>query len=118
MAAVGLEPNVELAKTGGLEIDSDFGGFRVNAELQARSNIWVVSMRQWPDWARCLGSWYVKAQQKPPKWAQRVWRPRVESRNLSTAGFRRSSLASCLGLLEKEMKPQMWTGVGLSWFHC
>lgn len=44
VAAVGLEPNVELAKTGGLEIDSDFGGFRVNAELQARSNIWVVSM--------------------------------------------------------------------------
>ncbi|EPY75673.1 apoptosis-inducing factor 1, mitochondrial isoform 1 [Camelus ferus] len=43
VAAVGLEPNVELAKTGGLEIDSDFGGFRVNAELQARSNIWVAT---------------------------------------------------------------------------
>lgn len=43
MAAVGLEPNVELAKSAGLEVDSDFGGFRVNAELQARSNIWVVS---------------------------------------------------------------------------
>ncbi|XP_021482192.2 apoptosis-inducing factor 1, mitochondrial isoform X2 [Meriones unguiculatus] len=42
VAAVGLEPNVELAKTGGLEIDSDFGGFRVNAELQARSNVWVA----------------------------------------------------------------------------
>lgn len=53
MAAVGLEPNVELAKTGGLEIDSDFGGFRVNAELQARSNIWVVSMLQ-QDQARFL----------------------------------------------------------------
>lgn len=50
VAAVGLEPNVELAKTGGLEIDSDFGGFRVNAELQARSNIWVVSALQ-PDQA-------------------------------------------------------------------
>lgn len=46
VTAVGLEPNVELAKTGGLEIDSDFGGFRVNAELQARSNIWVVSVLQ------------------------------------------------------------------------
>lgn len=42
VAAVGLEPNVELAKSAGLEVDSDFGGFRVNAELQARSNIWVV----------------------------------------------------------------------------
>ncbi|NXE42631.1 AIFM1 factor, partial [Ptilorrhoa leucosticta] len=41
VAAVGLEPNVELAKSAGLEVDSDFGGFRVNAELQARSNIWV-----------------------------------------------------------------------------
>lgn len=44
VAAVGLEPNVELAKSAGLEVDSDFGGFRVNAELQARSNIWVVSV--------------------------------------------------------------------------
>ncbi|XP_051791295.1 apoptosis-inducing factor 1, mitochondrial isoform X1 [Erpetoichthys calabaricus] len=42
VAAVGLEPNVELAKSGGLEVDSDFGGFRVNSELQARSNIWVA----------------------------------------------------------------------------
>ncbi|XP_053341724.1 apoptosis-inducing factor 1, mitochondrial isoform X3 [Clarias gariepinus] len=42
VAAVGLEPSVELAKSAGLEIDSDFGGYRVNAELQARSNIWVA----------------------------------------------------------------------------
>lgn len=43
VTAVGLEPNVDLANSGGLEVDSDFGGYRVNAELQARSNIWVVS---------------------------------------------------------------------------
>uniref|UniRef100_A0AAY4EA36 Apoptosis-inducing factor 1, mitochondrial n=1 Tax=Denticeps clupeoides TaxID=299321 RepID=A0AAY4EA36_9TELE len=42
VAAVGLEPNVDLATSGGLEVDSDFGGYRVNAELQARSNIWVA----------------------------------------------------------------------------
>ncbi|XP_056252651.1 apoptosis-inducing factor 1, mitochondrial isoform X3 [Seriola aureovittata] len=42
VAAVGLEPNCDLAKSAGLEVDSDFGGFRVNAELQARSNIWVA----------------------------------------------------------------------------
>ncbi|XP_064206624.1 apoptosis-inducing factor 1, mitochondrial isoform X2 [Anguilla rostrata] len=42
VAAVGLEPSVELAKSAGLEVDADFGGFRVNAELQARSNIWVA----------------------------------------------------------------------------
>uniref|UniRef100_A0A8C9WMI7 Apoptosis-inducing factor 1, mitochondrial n=1 Tax=Scleropages formosus TaxID=113540 RepID=A0A8C9WMI7_SCLFO len=42
VAAVGLEPNVELAKSAGLEVDSDFGGYRVNAELQARANIWVA----------------------------------------------------------------------------
>ncbi|KAM3836085.1 apoptosis-inducing factor 1, mitochondrial-like, partial [Diretmus argenteus] len=41
VAAVGLEPSVDLAKSAGLEVDSDFGGYRVNAELQARSNIWV-----------------------------------------------------------------------------
>ncbi|XP_069749550.1 apoptosis-inducing factor 1, mitochondrial isoform X3 [Narcine bancroftii] len=42
IAAVGLEPRVELAKSARLEVDSDLGGFRVNAELQARSNIWVA----------------------------------------------------------------------------
>ncbi|XP_028322862.1 apoptosis-inducing factor 1, mitochondrial isoform X8 [Gouania willdenowi] len=42
VSAVGLEPNVDLAKSAGLEVDSDFGGYRVNAELQARSNIWVA----------------------------------------------------------------------------
>uniref|UniRef100_A0A8C2CZ19 Apoptosis-inducing factor 1, mitochondrial n=1 Tax=Cyprinus carpio TaxID=7962 RepID=A0A8C2CZ19_CYPCA len=42
VAAVGLEPSVDLAKSAGLEVDSDFGGYRVNAELQACSNIWVA----------------------------------------------------------------------------
>uniref|UniRef100_A0A8C5MER4 Apoptosis inducing factor mitochondria associated 1 n=1 Tax=Leptobrachium leishanense TaxID=445787 RepID=A0A8C5MER4_9ANUR len=42
VAAVGLEPNTELAKSAGLELDGDFGGYRVNAELQARNNIWVA----------------------------------------------------------------------------
>ncbi|XP_072361287.1 apoptosis-inducing factor 1, mitochondrial isoform X3 [Scyliorhinus torazame] len=42
VAAVGLEPCVELAKSARMEVDSDLGGFRVNAELQARSNIWVA----------------------------------------------------------------------------
>ncbi|KAM9326544.1 apoptosis-inducing factor 1, mitochondrial [Gastrophryne carolinensis] len=42
VAAVGLEPNIELAKSAGLELDGDFGGYRVNAELQARNNVWVA----------------------------------------------------------------------------
>lgn len=40
--AVGIEPNTDLAKSAGLEIDADQGGFLVNAELQARHNIWVA----------------------------------------------------------------------------
>lgn len=40
---VGLQPNVELAKSSGLETDPEQGGFRVNSELEARSDIWVVS---------------------------------------------------------------------------
>ena len=43
VVAVGLEPNVELAEASGLETDSTHGGFLVNAELEARSNVWVVS---------------------------------------------------------------------------
>lgn len=40
--AVGIEPNTDLAKSAGLEVDPDQGGFLVNAELQARHNIWVA----------------------------------------------------------------------------
>ena len=44
VVCVGLQPNVELAKSSGLETDPEQGGFRVNSELEARSDIWVVSM--------------------------------------------------------------------------
>ena len=43
VVCVGLQPNVGLAKSSGLEIDQEQGGFRVNSELEARSDIWVVS---------------------------------------------------------------------------
>lgn len=43
IVAVGVEPNTELAKTSGLEVDSELGGFLVNAELEARSNLFIVS---------------------------------------------------------------------------
>ena len=42
VVAVGLDANTDLAATSGLEVDPDFGGFRVNAELEARSNVYVV----------------------------------------------------------------------------
>ncbi|XP_042893646.1 apoptosis-inducing factor 1, mitochondrial-like isoform X2 [Penaeus japonicus] len=42
VVAVGLEPNVELSKTSGLEVDDIHGGFRVNAELEARTDLWVA----------------------------------------------------------------------------
>lgn len=40
--AVGLEPNTDLAETSNLETDDVYGGFRVNAELEARTNLWVA----------------------------------------------------------------------------
>lgn len=40
--AVGLDIDTSLADSAGIEVDERFGGYRVNAELQARSNIWVV----------------------------------------------------------------------------
>lgn len=42
VVAVGLEPNVELAEKSGIETDQKHGGYLVNAELQARNNIWVA----------------------------------------------------------------------------
>ena len=42
VVSVGLEPRTDLAATSGLELDDKHGGYRVNAELEARSNLWVV----------------------------------------------------------------------------
>lgn len=42
VVAVGLQPNVELSEDSGLEVSKEHGGFLVNAELEARSNVWVV----------------------------------------------------------------------------
>ncbi|XP_059351393.1 apoptosis-inducing factor 1, mitochondrial-like [Daphnia carinata] len=42
VVAVGLDANTDLAIASGLEIDPNFGGYRVDAELEARSNVWVA----------------------------------------------------------------------------
>lgn len=42
IVAVGSEPNIELAKKSGLEIDNRFGGYLVNAELEARRHLYVA----------------------------------------------------------------------------
>lgn len=43
VVAVGSKPNVALAKSSGLEIDRVHGGYVVNAELEARRHLYVVS---------------------------------------------------------------------------
>lgn len=43
IVAVGAVPNTELAESAGLEVDPDLGGYLVNTELQARSNLYIVS---------------------------------------------------------------------------
>jgi programmed cell death 8 (apoptosis-inducing factor) len=40
--ATGVEPNVDVAVSGGLEIDGKVGGIVVNSELNAVSNIWAA----------------------------------------------------------------------------
>jgi len=42
VCAIGLEPDVELAKSSGLEVDQATGGYLVNSELEARRNVWVA----------------------------------------------------------------------------
>ncbi|XP_046665597.1 apoptosis-inducing factor 1, mitochondrial [Homalodisca vitripennis] len=42
IVAVGVEPNTQLANTSGLEVDPEVGGFLVNAELEARSNLYIA----------------------------------------------------------------------------
>lgn len=43
IVSVGVEPNTELAEQSDLEVDAELGGFLVNTELQARSNLFAVS---------------------------------------------------------------------------
>lgn len=43
VVAVGSSPNIHLAKESGLEVDKEHGGFLVNAELEARNHLFVVS---------------------------------------------------------------------------
>lgn len=43
--AIGVKPNSQLAKTSDLEIDPDYGGYLVNAEMEARSNLYAVSIK-------------------------------------------------------------------------
>uniref|UniRef100_A0A1Q3FED4 Putative programmed cell death protein n=1 Tax=Culex tarsalis TaxID=7177 RepID=A0A1Q3FED4_CULTA len=42
IVAVGSEPNTDLAKTSNLEVDPAMGGFVVDAELRARSHLYVA----------------------------------------------------------------------------
>ncbi|XP_025989791.1 apoptosis-inducing factor 1, mitochondrial [Solenopsis invicta] len=42
IVAVGAQPNTDLATTSNLETEPKIGGFLVNAELEARSNLWVA----------------------------------------------------------------------------
>lgn len=43
VVAVGAVPNTDLAEESELEVHPELGGFVVNAELQARSNLFAVS---------------------------------------------------------------------------
>lgn len=42
IVAIGAQPNTDLATASNLEVEPKIGGFLVNAELEARSNIWVA----------------------------------------------------------------------------
>lgn len=44
VVAVGSEPDTQLAQRSGLEVDAQLGGYVVNAELEARRHLYVVSV--------------------------------------------------------------------------
>ena len=44
VVAVGLQADTRLStSSSGIEVDPDVGGYRVNSELQACTDVWVVS---------------------------------------------------------------------------
>uniref|UniRef100_A0AAR5PZ81 FAD/NAD(P)-binding domain-containing protein n=1 Tax=Dendroctonus ponderosae TaxID=77166 RepID=A0AAR5PZ81_DENPD len=42
VVSVGVEPNTELAETSDLEVDPELGGYLVNTELQARTDLYIA----------------------------------------------------------------------------
>lgn len=44
VVAVGAKPNTSLAEVSELETHSELGGYLVNAELEARTDLYVVSL--------------------------------------------------------------------------
>lgn len=42
IVAVGVDANTSLAESSNLEVERDIGGYLVNAELEARSNLWIA----------------------------------------------------------------------------
>lgn len=42
VCAIGIEPDVDLARSSSLEVDEKTGGFLVNSELEARTDVWVA----------------------------------------------------------------------------
>nr|VZI44608.1 unnamed protein product [Spirometra erinaceieuropaei] len=55
VCAVGAEPRTELAESAGLELDPSNGGFSVNAELEARADVYVAgdAASYWDPSLRC-----------------------------------------------------------------
>lgn len=43
VVAVGVEPNTDIAEKSDLEVDPELGGFLVNTELQARTDLYIVN---------------------------------------------------------------------------
>lgn len=43
--ALGVKPNCDIAKSSDLEVDEKMGGFLVNSELAARTNLYVVCIK-------------------------------------------------------------------------
>ena len=43
VVAVGSEANTDLAESSGLEVHSELGGFLVNSEMAARTDLYAVS---------------------------------------------------------------------------
>lgn len=42
IVSIGVQPNTEFAKNSDLEVDPDFGGYLVNTELQARTDLYIA----------------------------------------------------------------------------
>ena len=83
---MGLNIDTSLADSAEIEVDEKFGGYRVNSELQARSNIWVVCS---------IKDLHIKVIVSETKIKMTAWHSLIDQRKIESSLYSRYYAEAC-----------------------